>query len=91
MVFLSISQVVYQLHTLCTGTWLDGKQKSKNAVVLIKQWMTKNFLCLNEEYYLPKLSIPSVAIRNEQIVPPKNARNIGFYFDSTMNLKKNSL
>jgi hypothetical protein len=76
----------------------DMIRKIENAVVLIKQWMTNNFLCLNEdktevlvlgsEYYLPKLSIPTVAIGNEQIVPAKNARNIGFYFDSTMNLKK---
>ena len=41
--------------------------------------MTKHFLCLNEdktevlvlgsEYYIPKLSIPTVVIGNEQLVP----------------------
>ena len=76
----------------------DMIKKIENAVVLIKQWMTRNFLCLNEDktevlvlgsdYYLPKLSIPTVSIGNEQIVPAKSARNIGFYFHSTMNLKK---
>ena len=60
--------------------------------------MTKNFLCLNKnktevlvlgsEYYLRKLSLPTVANGNEQIVPAKIGRNIGFYFNSTMNLKK---
>ena len=65
--------------------------------LLIKQWMTKNFLCLNEDkldvlvlrskYYLPKLSSPTVAIGNEHIVPAKNAINIDLYFNPTINLK----
>ena len=58
----------------------------------------KNFSCLNEdktevlilvsEYYFPKLSIPAVAIGNEQIVAAKNTSSIGFDFDLTMNLRK---
>ena len=67
----------------------------ESAIMVIKQWMLQNFLCLNEdktEVLLiasksdhDKLDIPHINIGNEKISPAKQARNIGFVFDALMN------
>ena len=83
-----VHSVYYHLYTDDTQLYITFdlhdvpvmiKRRLKNGIVVIKQWMTKHFLCLNEdktevlvlgsEYYIPKLSIPTVVIGNEQLVP----------------------
>ena len=76
----------------------DRIKTIEKAVLLIKDWMAKNFLCLNDDKTevlviasqstLSKLTVPSVSIGDETISPAKYVRNIGFYFDETMNLQK---
>jgi exonuclease III len=73
-------------------------QKMEEAISVIKTWMTQNFLCLNDDKTevlvmasrtsLPKLSIPTISIGDACISVATNARNIGFFFDQTMNLEK---
>jgi len=76
----------------------DMVTRIEEAVLLIKDWMAQNFLCLNDEKTevlvlasrasLPKVNISSVAIGDEHILPAKHVRNIGFFFDQTINLQK---
>jgi hypothetical protein len=73
-------------------------EKIEQCVSLIKSWMAKNFLCLNEdktEVLLiasksihQKLHIPHITFGNEKIPPSKDAKNIGFIFDHIMDCKK---
>ena len=80
---------------------LEGKHsavtKVQEAVLVIKQWMKDNFLCLNDDktevlliaskHNHTKLDIPSVSIGNVDIEPAKQAKNIGFIFDHIMDAK----
>jgi hypothetical protein len=69
----------------------------EETAMKIKQWMCDNFLCLNEDktevllisskHNHTKLDIPSVNIGDAAIQPAKQARNIGFIFDSLMDAK----
>ena len=76
----------------------DGAvKKVEEAVNIIKSWMSSNFLCLNEdktEVLLiaskcnhGKLDIPHINICDNQISPARQARNIGFIFDSIMDCR----
>jgi hypothetical protein len=72
--------------------------KVEHAVDVIRAWMAKNFLCLNDsktEVLLigsksshDKLDIPYIKIGSEDIPPSLDARNIGFVFDHIMSCKK---
>lgn len=69
----------------------------QEVVSTIKDWMQSNFLCLNEdktEVLLiasknnhAQLDIPTVNIGNCEIELAKQAKNIGFIFDSIMDCK----
>jgi hypothetical protein len=72
--------------------------KIQDVIKIIKNWMSQNFLCLNEdktEFLLigsksahKKVNIPYIEIGNERISPAQDAKNIGFVFDHVMNCKK---
>ena len=72
--------------------------KMEEAVAIIRNWMTQNFLCLNDDKTEvmviasntahKKLSIPHVTIGCEEICPVSNVKNLGFIFDNIMNGKK---
>jgi hypothetical protein len=76
----------------------DAVAKIEEAVFVIKQWMAKNFLCLNDEktevlliasqFSHKKLNLPHISIGSAKIAPATDARNIGFIFDNVMNGKK---
>jgi len=73
-------------------------KKVEEAVNVIKEWMSQNFLCLNEDKteviliasksIQKKLQIPHITVGSEEIVPAKEAKNIGFIFDYIMDSKK---
>ena len=72
--------------------------KMENAISMIRDWMSQNFLCLNDnktevllvgsKHAHSKLKIPFINIGNEHIIPSVDARNIGFIFDNVMNCHK---
>ena len=76
----------------------DIVQKIEDAISLIRDWMAQNFLCLNDDKTevlviasrasLSKLNIPYVSIGDENIIPSRCVRNIGFFFDEAMTLQK---
>ena len=80
---------------------LEGRHSAvtqvQEAIIIIKQWMQENFLCLNDDktevlliaskHNHTKLDIPSVTIGNIDIAPAKQAKNIGFIFDNIMDAK----
>jgi hypothetical protein len=69
-------------------------KRIEEAVTTIKEWMSNNFLCLNEdktEILLiaspsmhKKVNIPHLTIGSEKISPTSSAKNIGFIFDNIM-------
>jgi len=73
-------------------------RKVQEVINIIKSWMQRNFLCLNDDKTEilvissraahKKLNIPHIQIGSENIVPTSQAKNIGFYFDQFMDCKK---
>ena len=72
-------------------------KKVEDVVLIIKNWMRDNFLCLNEEKTevllfasksnQDKLSIPVIKVGENDIHPTEQAKNIGFMFDTLMDGK----
>lgn len=72
--------------------------KVEEAVMVIKDWMAKNFLCLNDDKTEvlviasktahDKLNIPHIKIGSENIIPALSAKNIGFIFDHVLDCNK---
>ena len=71
-------------------------KKLESCVTEIREWMTDNFLKLNDDKsefivlgskcLCDKVNIPHFCIGNSSIVPASKVRNLGTYFDMDMTL-----
>ena len=76
----------------------ESVKKIEEAIEIIRKWMAKNFLRLNDDKTellvisspanQKLLDIPSITIGDQSISPAHEAKNIGFVFDSLLSCKK---
>ena len=69
-------------------------EKVEQCLAHVRLWMAHNFLKLNEEKteivvisYHKQLSVPSIKIGKKYIGYVAKARNLGVYFDQTLNVE----